>query len=75
LVVNDVEQVVEFIAARIDNAQSVAREVIGIECSDKDTYHHTDGQQQGHETVALFVIHFRLLYRYFGISRFSYSPR
>ena len=41
LVIHYVEQIVQFIAARIDNAQAIARKAVGKECADKDSYHHT----------------------------------
>ena len=36
LVINDVQQVVQLIAAAIDDAQTVARKVVGIECTNQD---------------------------------------
>ena len=47
LVINDIEQVVQFVAARIDDAQPVARKVMGIERADGDTNHHSQRQPQG----------------------------
>ena len=58
------EQVVELVTARIDDAQPIAREMIGIECSDENAYYHADGQQDGHETIVFFVIHSVSLLRY-----------
>ena len=61
-VVDDVQQVVNLVAAGIDDAEPVAREVVGIECSYQDAYHHADGHQQGHETVCcLLFCHFSVL--------------
>ena len=44
LVVDNVQQVVQLVAARIDNAQPVARETVGKEGTDEDTQHHAQGQ-------------------------------
>ena len=66
-VFHDVQQVVELVAARIDDAQPVAREVVGIECSDEDSYHYADSHDDRHESVFI-VCHF-----YFVIPLFRYS--
>jgi hypothetical protein len=36
LVVDDVQQVVELVAAAIDDAQAIARKVVGVECANQD---------------------------------------
>ena len=37
LVIDDVEQVVQLVGARVDDTQAVASEVVGIERADEDT--------------------------------------
>jgi hypothetical protein len=58
LVVNQSEQVIQFVASGIDDAQPVAREVVGIECSNQDTHHYADSHQYGHKPVILLLVHF-----------------
>ena len=41
LVINNVQQIIQFVTTRIDDIQSVAREMVGIESTYKDTDDHT----------------------------------
>ena len=53
LVIDNVEQVVELVATRVDNVQAVTREMIGIEGTNQDTYDHRDSQPKWHKTIVL----------------------
>ena len=57
LVINDVQQVVQLIAAAIDDAQTVARKVVGIEGTNQDADDYTECHRKGHKTTILLVIH------------------
>ena len=57
LVVDDMQQVIEFVATRVDDAQSVAREMVGVECSDDDTHHHAHSHYQRHIPVLSAFAH------------------
>ena len=71
LVINDVQQVVQLIAAGIDDAQAVAREVVSIESAYQNAYDHAYSHDNRHESVFV-VCHFAiLLFRYF---RYSVIP-
>ena len=59
LVADDMQQIAQAVAAAVDDIQSVAREMIGIECSDDDAYDDAQGHQQRSESVRLFLIHCR----------------
>ena len=69
LIINDMQQVVQLVAAGIDDAQTVAREVVGIKSAYQDTYHHAYSHDDGHESV--FVV----CHCYFIIPLFRHSPR
>ena len=62
LVVDDAQQVVQATAAIIDDRQSVARKMVGIERAYYDAQHHADSHQQRHEPVFLVVFHFPIPY-------------
>ena len=57
LVVDEVEQVVESVAATIDDVESVAGEMIRKECTDDNANHYAERHDEGHESVALILIH------------------
>ena len=57
LVVDDVQEVVEPVASRVDNIKSVAREMIGIECSHDNTDCHAQRHKQGHVAIFSILIH------------------
>jgi hypothetical protein len=57
LVVNHVQQAVQFVAAGVDDAQPVAGEVVGVERAYEYSDDHTQCHGQRHETVASFVGH------------------
>ena len=57
LVIYNVQQVVEFVAARVDDAQPVAREVVGIERAYENAHHYADGHYKRHETVISLILH------------------
>ena len=56
LIVNDVEQVVEFVTARIDDVQSVAGKMVGIKGAHKDAEDYADGHPQRGKTT-IFILH------------------
>ena len=77
-VVYQMQQVVQLVAAAIDDAEPVAREVVGIERANQDADDHTQGHCKGREAV--FVVHCCFLFdismfRSFEASTFHYSPR
>ena len=51
LVVDDMQQVVELIAAGIDDVQPVAREMVGIERTDEDAHNDSHGDPKRCEAV------------------------
>ena len=55
LVVDDVQQVVEAVAAAVDDVQPVSAEVVGVESADDDAEHHAEREHQGH--IPVFVVH------------------
>ena len=57
LVVDDAEQVVQTVAAGIDDVQTVAGEMLGVEGANHDTHHHAQGEKDGH--IALIDVHDR----------------
>ena len=56
LIVNNMEQVVEFVTARIDDVQSVARKMVGIKGAHKDAEDYANGHPQGGKTT-IFILH------------------
>ena len=48
-VINQVEEVADFVARCVDNAQAISGIVVGIETSYQNAEHHTYGNQQGNE--------------------------
>ena len=57
LVVDDMQQIVEPVASRVDDVESVAREMIGIKGSDKDAHDDTNGHDERHPTVIFLLLH------------------
>ena len=55
LVVDDAQQVVEAVAAVVDDAEAVAREVVGVERADKDAENDAHGHEQGGKPVGFFL--------------------
>jgi hypothetical protein len=45
------EQVIQFVTTRINDVKSIAREMVGIECTHHDADNHTSSHQQGHKSV------------------------
>ena len=59
LVVNDVQQVVEAVAARIDDVEAVAGEMVGIKGADEYADDHTQGHEKRHEAAVFILFHNR----------------
>ena len=57
LIVDDVQQVVDSVGTRIDDVQSVSREMIGVERPHSDADDATKGHQQRHESIRLIWFH------------------
>ena len=55
--INDVQEVVDFIARSIDDIQSVARIMVGVETADEDAEHDSDGDYQRDETRRVDFVH------------------
>ena len=55
--INDVQEVVDFIARSIDDIQSVARIMVGVETADEDAEHDSDGDNQRDETRRVDFVH------------------
>ena len=57
LVVDDVQQVVEPVAARVDDVKPVAREVVCIESANHNAECNAHGHEQGHVSVSSVRVH------------------
>ena len=60
LVVNDAQQIIETVAASVDDIETVAGEMVGVETAQQDAQHDTDGEHQWHKTTRLIQIHVRM---------------
>ena len=58
LIVYEMEQVVEPVAAVVDDVEPVAGEVVGKESADGDAYHYGDGNEERRVAIILVLIHF-----------------
>ncbi len=57
LVVDDAQEVVEPVAAVVDDGQPVAAEVVGVEGANDDADDDAERHEQGHEAVFVFFFH------------------
>ena len=62
LVVDDMQQIVQFVSAGIDDAQTVAGEMVGVESSDQDACHNTHRYPERRKTGRLFHISYYFVY-------------
>ena len=60
LIVDDMQQVVQSVASRVYDIQSVAREMVGIESADHHTHYHADCHKNRRQSVGSILSHIRL---------------